>query len=196
MSIPTIALKILFVAMIIATVVIRKPHEKRNKDNTITQDNKTNLEKTLLALTSLGLMVLPLIYLVTPFFSFADYTLPLYAQVIGIALIPFMLWLFYRSHKDLGKNWSVSLEIRAEHNIVDTGVYKHIRHPMYTAIWIWVIIQALLLNNYIAGLSGIIGFGALYFFRVGREESMMLEEFGQSYATYKKRTKRLIPFII
>lgn len=182
--------------MVVATVVIRKPHEKRNKDNTITQDNKTNLEKTLLAITSLGMMILPLVYLITPFLSFANYTLPLYVHLIGIAMIPFMLWLFYRSHKDLGRNWSVTLEIREDHTIVDTGVYKYIRHPMYTAIWIWVIIQALLLNNYIAGLSGIIGYGALYFFRVGREEAMMLEEFGQKYAEYKQRTKRLLPFLI
>ncbi|MEM6700827.1 MAG: protein-S-isoprenylcysteine O-methyltransferase [Bacteroidota bacterium] len=196
MLIPTIALKVLFILMVVATVVIRKPHEKRNKDNTITQDNKTNLEKTLLAITSLGMMILPLVYLITPFLSFANYTLPLYVHLIGIAMIPFMLWLFYRSHKDLGRNWSVTLEIREDHTIVDTGVYKYIRHPMYTAIWIWVIIQALLLNNYIAGLSGIIGYGALYFFRVGREEAMMLEEFGQKYAEYKQRTKRLLPFLI
>ena len=70
-----------------------------------------------------------------------------------------MLWLFYRSHKNLGRNWSATLEIQKGHNIVDAGVYKYIRHPIYSAIWLWVIIEALLLNNYIAGLSDLIRFG-------------------------------------
>ena len=59
----------------------------------------------------------------------------------------------------LGRNWSATLEIQKGHNIVDAGVYKYIRYPIYSAIWLWVVIEALLLNNYIAGLSGLIRFG-------------------------------------
>ena len=58
-----------------------------------------------------------------------------------------------------GETGRLTLEIQKGHNIVDAGVYKYIRHPIYSAIWLWVIIEALLLNNYIAGLSGLIRFG-------------------------------------
>ena len=54
----------------------------------------------------LAMMLLPLTYLVTPLFRFADYILPDWATAIGAAVqVPF-LWLFWRSHVDLGRNWS------------------------------------------------------------------------------------------
>ena len=190
-----IILKIGYGIMVLGTSIIRYPHEKRNKSNQIITNKKATLEKILLGLVFLGMMILPLIYIFSDLFSFADYTLPVSFHVLGFLLIVPNLWLFYKSHKDLGMNWSVSLEIRAGHNIVDTGVYKYVRHPMYTAIWIGCVAQALLLNNYIAGLSGLVCFGLLYFFRFKKEEHMMLQEFGQDYEEYMKKTKRIIPFI-
>ena len=191
-----ILLKIGYGIIVIATSIIRYPHAKRNKTNKIITNKKGTLEKILLGLAFLGMVILPLIYMATSLLSFANYDLPVSLQIIGLLLIVPMLWLFYRSHKDLGQNWSATLEIREGHNIVDSGVYKYIRHPMYSAILLLVIIQALLLNNYIAGLSGLISFGLLYFFRVKKEEKMMLLEFGTDYEKYMKRTKRIIPFII
>jgi protein-S-isoprenylcysteine O-methyltransferase Ste14 len=191
-----VILKIGYVIIVIGTSIIRYPHEKRNKVNQIVTHKKGTLEKTLLGFVYLGMVILPLIYIVTSFFSFADYELPVSGQIVGLVLIAPMLWLFYRSHKDLGQNWSATLEIREGHHIVDSGVYKYIRHPMYSAIFLLVIIQALLLNNYIAGLSGLISFGLLFFLRVGKEEEMMVEQFGEVYQEYQKRTKRVIPFVV
>ncbi|MEM6722119.1 MAG: protein-S-isoprenylcysteine O-methyltransferase [Bacteroidota bacterium] len=188
-------LKIIYGVFMIGTFIIRYPHEKRNKSNTIHTDQKTTTEKIVLFIVFIGMMLIPLLFIFTSVLSFADYTLPFWLQITGIALIAPTLWLFYRSHKDLGKNWSVTLEIREEHTIVDSGVYTHIRHPMYSAIWLWTVIQALLLHNYIAGLAGLISFGILYFSRVYQEEKMMLDEFGDSYLNYKKKTKRIIPFV-
>ena len=191
----TIILKIGYGIVILGTLIIRYPHERRNKSNRIRTDKKETLEKTLLGLVFLGMMIVPLIYIFSNVLSFADYTLPVSLHMLGLLLIIPTLWLFYRSHKDLGTNWSVSLEIREGHHVVDTGVYRYVRHPMYTAIWLWCAVQALLLNNYIAGLSGLFCFGLLYFLRVKKEERMMLQEFGQEYEYYMKRTKRIIPFI-
>ena len=191
-----ILLKIGYGIVVIATSIIRYPHAKRNKTNKITTNKKGTLEKILLGSAFFGMVILPLIYMATLLLSFANYDLPVSLQIIGLLLIVPMLWLFYRSHKDLGQNWSATLEIREGHTIVDSGVYKYIRHPMYSAILLLVIIQALLLNNYIAGLSGLISFGFLYFFRVKKEEKMMLLEFGADYEKYMKRTQRIIPFIV
>ena len=191
-----VVLKIGYGIVIVGTFIIRYPHEKRNKSNQIRTDKKETSEKALLGLVFLGMMIIPLVYIFSNFLSFADYTLPIALHVLGLILIVPTLWLFYKSHRDLGTNWSVSLEIREGHNIVDSGVYKYVRHPMYSAIWLWCIVQALLLNNYVAGLSGIICFGLLYFLRVKREEEMMLQEFDQEYRGYMKRTKRIIPFIL
>ncbi|MEO0507092.1 MAG: protein-S-isoprenylcysteine O-methyltransferase [Bacteroidota bacterium] len=185
--------EIAFMVFWISMFIIRYPHAQKNKFNTIQKDRKTNEEKILLAITSLGMLLLPVLYVITPFLDFANYHLPNAMGILGMVLLSPASILFYRSHRDLGRNWSASLEIREEHSLVVSGVYKHMRHPMYTAIWIWVICQALLLQNYIAGLSGIISFGLLYFLRVGKEERMMKLQFGEQYVSYTKSTKRLIP---
>jgi protein-S-isoprenylcysteine O-methyltransferase Ste14 len=105
------------------------------------------------------------------------------------------LWLFHRTHKDLGRNWSVTLEVRDRHTLVTNGVYSRVRHPMYLAFWLWAVAQALLLPNWIAGPAGLIGFGTLFFLRVGREEALMIETFGDEYRRYMARTSRILPGI-
>jgi protein-S-isoprenylcysteine O-methyltransferase Ste14 len=106
------------------------------------------------------------------------------------------LWLFYVSHRGLGKNWSISLVIRKEHQLVTTGVYRLVRHPMYSSFFLLAVAQALLLPNWFAGAAGLAGVGLMYVARVRQEEQMMLERFGADYRGYMARTKRLVPWIV
>ena len=87
----------------------------------------------------------------------------------------------------------MTLEVRENHALITDGIYKYVRHPMYSAFWLWAIAQAFLLPNWIAGFSGIVGFGTLYLLRVRHEEQMMLETFGNAYAEYARRTGRVFP---
>lgn len=105
------------------------------------------------------------------------------------------LWWFHRSHSDLGAYWSVTLELRENHRLITRGVYRHVRHPMYAALFLYSIGQALMLPNWIAGPSYFVAFGILFALRVGAEERMMLEAFGNEYAAYRARTKLLVPGI-
>jgi protein-S-isoprenylcysteine O-methyltransferase Ste14 len=66
---------------------------------------------------------------------------------------------------------------------------------MYSAFWLWAIAQALLLPNWIAGPAGLVGFGTLFLLRVGREERLMDETFGEDYRRYAARTWRILPGI-
>ena len=191
----TLTLKIIFLVCFVLTGVIRTPYQRKIKTNTIVDNRKTPQEDGLLAFVFLGMVVLPLIYIVTPLFNFADYSLPIWANVLGIVIFAIALYLFWRSHHDLGQNWSPTLQVREEHTLITNGIYQTIRHPMYTSIWLWVIAQGLLLPNWIAGLAGVITFGTLYFFRVGNEENMMLDQFGEQYQAYRQRTKRLVPYL-
>jgi len=103
------------------------------------------------------------------------------------------LWLFWRSHADLGRNWSYTLEVRKGHELITRGVYRTIRHPMYASIWLWCLAQGLLLSNWLAGWYALAAFAAMYFIRVPREEAMMREIFGQEYLDYMQRTGRILP---
>jgi protein-S-isoprenylcysteine O-methyltransferase Ste14 len=66
---------------------------------------------------------------------------------------------------------------------------------MYSAFWLWAVAQALLLPNWIAGPAGLFGFGLLFFLRVGREEELMTDTFGDEYRRYMDRTARIVPRI-
>jgi len=137
--------------------------------------------------------LIALVYVFSGLLGFADYRLPDPAGWCGVCIYAGAVWLLWRSHVDLGGNWSPLLEIQKRHELVTKGVYRRIRHPMYAAHWLWVIAQPLLLQNWIAGLGGLISLGPVYFFRVGREETMLTERFGDAYRDYKSRTGRILP---
>lgn len=156
------------------------------------KDRKGPLEVILLVLAMLGFFV-PLVWVASPLFSFAEYPLRMGPLVVGVACFVAGLWLFYRSHADLGTNWSVTLQVRENHRLVVEGVYQRIRHPMYTALFLYSVGQVFVLPNWVAGPSYLVTFGVLFALRVRAEEKLMLEVFGADYAAYMARTKRLMP---
>jgi protein-S-isoprenylcysteine O-methyltransferase Ste14 len=186
--------KAVILAGTLAMIVIRAPHGRRSRSVKIARSHKTTLETVLLVLAWVGFFV-PLIWVASPVFSFAEYPLRTSALVAGTPCLATGLWLFYRSHADLGTNWSITLEVRKEHQLITQGVYRGIRHPMYSALALYAIGQALVIPNWVAGLSNVIAFGVLLALRVGAEERMMAQQFGAEYAAYSARTKRLVPGI-
>jgi protein-S-isoprenylcysteine O-methyltransferase Ste14 len=146
----------------------------------------------LLVLAMLGFFV-PLVWIVSPVFSLAEYPLRMGPLLAGVACFVVGLWLFYRSHADLGTNWSITLQVRENHRLVVDGVYRRIRHPMYAALFLYSIGQALVLPNWVAGPSYLVTFAILFALRVHAEENLMLEEFGADYAAYMAKTQRLMP---
>jgi protein-S-isoprenylcysteine O-methyltransferase Ste14 len=187
--------KALMLVSIASTIIIRAPHGGRSRKVAVVESRKGPLETALLALMWIVGMILPLVAIFTSFLSFADYPLHPVALAIGTVVLCLGIWLFYRSHADLGKNWSISLEIRENHQLVTSGVYRLIRHPMYTAIFLTALAQALLLSNWLAGPSCFLAFLVMFALRIGREETMMLNKFGEAYGDYMNRTKRLIPHL-
>jgi protein-S-isoprenylcysteine O-methyltransferase Ste14 len=137
--------------------------------------------------------LLPLLWVASPALSFADYPLRLTPLVAGTVLLAVGLWLFYRAHADLGTFWSVTLEVRENHRLISHGVYRRVRHPMYSALFLYSVGQALAVPNWVAGPSYLISFAILFAFRIRAEEQMMVEAFGDEYVTYMARTKRLLP---
>jgi protein-S-isoprenylcysteine O-methyltransferase Ste14 len=138
-------------------------------------------------------MVLPLFYLFSPWLDFANYDLPGWLGWIGTAVFAGAILLLWKSHVDLGRNWSAILQIRREHSLITDGIYRHIRHPMYAAHLLWAIAQGLLLENWLAGWVFLVIFVPMYLVRVPKEEKMMLEQFGQEYRQHISRTGRMIP---
>ena len=175
--------------------IIRYPHNRRSRHTPKAGKYHRKRELWLLGISSLGLGIVPGVYLFTNAPGFANYEFRSWQGWVGAALFAGALWLFYRSHKDLGRNWSVTLELRKEHTLVTSGVYRRVRHPMYSAFWLWALAQAFLLPNWVAGAAGLVGFGTLFFLRIGREEQLMREKFGNEYRDYAAHTARIVPGI-
>jgi len=191
-TLPAWIAKAVILVSVVVMIAIRAPHGSRSRSIKVARSHKTRLETVLLVLAWIGFFV-PLIWIVSPAFSFAEYPLRSVPLVAGVTCLAIGLWLFYRSHADLGTNWSLTLELRQEHRLITHGVYRTIRHPMYSALLLYSIGQALVIPNWVAGFSNVTAFAVLFMLRVRAEEKMMAEQFGDEYAAYSARTKRLVP---
>src|ERR1700755_2981278 len=88
-------------------------------------------ELLLLTCMTIGLFLIPAIYALTGFPASLDR--PFYPAIGWLGLVPLVgaLWLFRRSHVDLGRNWSVTLKVREDHVLIRAGVYRLVWAPMY-----------------------------------------------------------------
>ena len=184
--------KAVVLAATVAMIAIRAPHGQRSRFVKVATSRKGRLEVALLTFVWLSFFA-PLVWIASSVFAFAEYELLPVPLAAGTACFVLGLWLFHRSHADLGTNWSITLEVRENHRLVTEGVYRRIRHPMYSALFLYCVGQALVVPNWAAGPSYLVVFGLLVALRLGPEERMMTEEFGDAYRAYVLRTKRLVP---
>lgn len=186
-------LKLVFWAGVIAEIAIRAPYQKIWRTTPKTDQRVSTQERVLLFLLLFGGFILPLIYSLTPWLDFANYTLQPWQSWLGVILMVLAVYTFLRAHQDLKAFWSPSLEVFKGHKLMTTGLYALIRHPMYASHWAFSVAQALLLQNWIAGLAGLVLYVPFYVLRVRAEEQMMLDVFGNQYRNYMKTTGRVFP---
>jgi protein-S-isoprenylcysteine O-methyltransferase Ste14 len=118
--------------------------------------------------------------------------LPFWLRWTGFALGLASLGLWTWTHVALGTLWSAQLQLRANHRLVASGPYALIRHPMYTAILAWATSLGFVIANWIPIIFAV-WVAVILVARVSREEQMMLEQFGDPYREYMKRTGRFLP---
>ena len=151
------------------------------------------------AIMMLGVAIsIPLFYyLWTPLFNIPKTS----SQILGgigliiyIAGFGFMMW----ARRTLGRHWGISTSLQAklhaDHELIQSGPYAFIRHPMYFGAWVfmfglllsypkWVIL--ILFISLVASLS----------MRARREETVLAERFGERWEEYKDRTRFILPYI-
>src|ERR1700743_2505178 len=170
--------KAIFVALVVGWYLIRYEYARRSRRERIVWSARGPVETALLLISLTGLGLVPLVYVATGIPRFTAYSFhPLFAW-LGLFFAIAALGMFHLTHRALGRQWSISLDLRENHELVTSGIYRRVRHPMYSAFWLWAIAQALLLPNWIAGLAGLGGFGVLFFGRVGRGGGMTLGALG------------------
>jgi protein-S-isoprenylcysteine O-methyltransferase Ste14 len=114
---------------------------------------------------------------------------------IGIVIVAFGLGLCVRARIVLGTNWSASVTIKHDHEIVRSGPYRWTRHPIYTGLLLAFAGSAVARGEWRGVLAVGIAFAALWR-KLRLEERWLTEEFGEQYANYQRSVAALIPFIL
>src|SRR5688572_22022480 len=128
---PVVA-KYFWLACVVAWWLIRFPYERKARKAKIKASRRDARELILLGISLTGLGIIPIIYVFTGFPAPANRSFVPLVAWLGIIPALGSLWLFWRTHRELGRNWSVSLEVRDKHELVTGGVYRYVRHPMYS----------------------------------------------------------------
>jgi protein-S-isoprenylcysteine O-methyltransferase Ste14 len=132
------------------------------------------------------------------------------AQFLGFSIFPFTLsWapsvgfltvcvgfcVSSLARFTLGANWANSYEyqIKKNHELVIYGIYRYIRHPIYTGVFCMLIGAELVAQSYLIFLYLLILPGM--YWQAKREEEILLQHFGKTYRAYMKLSKMFIPFV-
>lgn len=149
-------------------------------------------EKIFFNLYLLGYLLLVL-YFLTPWLDFAHLPFPAWLRWSGAGVTALGIGFFGWAHQALGNNWTIVLALSGQHQLVTSGPYRWIRHPMYTGFFIIGIGFLLLSANWLVGLLYLGSLLVMYLARVRAEEEMMIGRFGDEYRRYMQRTGRLLP---
>jgi len=122
--------------------------------------------------------------------------LPGWVFSLGIFLIILGIILRQLSMAILGRYFSGVVGVQKDQKVIEKGPYKYVRHPSYTGALMIFIGLGLALQSLAAVLTLIVLFIIAYGFRISVEEKALISELGEPYVDYKKRTKRLIPYVI
>lgn len=150
---------------------------------------------TVMLLWFITSQVLPIVYALTVWVNFADINRPDWLGYTGFAILVFGNWMLWKAHKDLGRHWSSTVQIKSEQALVTQGIYQYLRHPIYTAHILWGLAQAMILPNWLVGWLSLPLVILVFMLRIPNEERMMIDQFGEDYRKYMEKTGGLIPRI-
>lgn len=115
---------------------------------------------------------------------------------IGFLLIPLGLFIHWTGISTLNKQWSVMVVIFEDHKLINTGIYKYIRNPIYAGVLLEILGLGLALANWITILALFLPNAVSLGYRIYVEERVLERHFGDAYIQYAHKTKRLIPGIL
>jgi protein-S-isoprenylcysteine O-methyltransferase Ste14 len=129
-----------------------------------------------------------------PIFNFVNYapvSTPL--SIVGLLVFAAGLAFFIAARQTLGRNWSQTVSAKQDQELVTSGPYRYVRHPMYAAGLLACIGAAIVVGG--AFVFMLITLLPIFIWRIGAEDKLMTEQFPTRYASYMQRTKSLIPFV-
>ena len=118
----------------------------------------------------------------------------LWVSAAGLALEAAGLWLAIWARRVLGRNWSGAIASNVDHELVQAGPYRSIRHPIYTGV-LAMYVGAAIVSGQLHALLGVLFAIVAYARKIPMEEAHMRRHFGAAYDEYSKRSRALLPGI-
>ena len=112
---------------------------------------------------------------------------------IALALMLGAVLLFHASSRTMGKNWSLVARTREDHQLVQTGPFAFVRHPIYVALFFLMIAMAIAYGHTSNLLLAVPVYVIATWRRIRHEERLLREQFGAVYDAYAARVKRFVP---
>jgi len=185
--------KLALLILMFVFMAVRAPSVIKYKTTKKKVRKSTTADLILIGFSTLGMMIFPLIYVFSSIFDRFTMHLPDFIRITGILLYIASIILMYLVLKELGRDWSMKLELGHNHRLVTSGPCRLVRHPMYTAFYLMMIGQLLLTSNWFVGFYGVAIWTLFCIIRIPEEEKMMTEEFGDDYLAYSRETGSLLP---
>lgn len=186
-----IAIGILFICWGCIRLAYKKPYERTK--NEILFRKYIKREKRLVACIWFCTVMPYTLYWFTSWLEWGYIPIPNVLRVIALLMACIAIGLVWLSHKALGIYWSPVLEIKGKHQLISTGIYQKIRHPMYAAVFLLYAFAGIASANVITFFIPVITFTILCYIRIADEEKMMISWFGDDYRIYRRKTGMFFP---
>ncbi len=113
--------------------------------------------------------------------------------ISGVALMAASVWLVMLAVRTLGKNWSLAARVITDHELIATGPYAFVRHPIYTGMLGMLVANGLVFGTWSSLLTGLAIYWLGTALRTRREEALLRQTFGAAYDDYAHRVAPLLP---
>ena len=171
-------------------------YHSKPEDATVKKREEGIVSKVAGLLGMLGFLTM-LAYMIDPgWLAFTSLSLPLWLRWTGVVIAIIGFVLLQWSQVTLANSWSDTPRMMKEQTLITSGPYRTIRHPIYTAFILILGSTLFISSNWLIGLcwAGMTVLEVVS--RIGFEESLMVEFFGEQYREYMKKTGRLLPKFI
>lgn len=189
----------IFAAIILSTSVGISSYFRRKADRDTGEKLSRKADGTpmmmVIRIFGLFLWLSPLVYLLNPaWMAWSKLGLPdpvrWFGVALGLACIPLVYWLF----SSIGNGITPVSATRKEHTLVTHGIYRHVRHPLYTVGSCLIASLGLMADNWFIILLSLLAFIAMAI-RTSKEEANLIAKFGDEYRAYMRITGRFLPKI-
>jgi len=182
---------VILLTFFVIEIFARDSKEAKKVTKTAFEKGSTDIAGLVIVISSLTVIIAPLL----DYFNLPPFSFGLSAVVIGPILAVTGVIVRTVGMLTLGRFYTRALQKTEDHMLVTDGIYGYLRHPGYAGTIFIFLGASLTTGNILSFVLVTLLILFVYFYRIHVEEKMLVEIFGEQYIVYKKRSKRIIPFI-